>query len=247
MKRYLSLLLVLLLCLAVVPVVSAAGNPVTDQADLLNPMEEVELRKKLTDLTQEYQVQIAVVTVNSTGSYSPDDFVEHLYDSQNYGLGANRDGVLLVVDMESRTYRILSNGMAADAISSGAISSIGDAIAPDLSDGAYADAFDTFADECVYYLDGYINGFPFDTGKQLLIALAIGLVAALIVTSVLKGQLKSVRSQYAAGDYVKPGSLQVTQATDFFLYRNVSKRAKPKNNSSGSSSGGGRNVGGGRF
>ena len=247
MKRYLSLLLVLLLCLTVVPAAAAAGNLLVDDADLLSFTEEASLQKRLSDLTEKYDVQVVVVTVNSTGAYSPDDFVEYYYDTFDYGVGPNRDGVLLVVDMDSRTYRILSNGLAADAISHAAIDSIGNAIAPSLSDGDYAKAFETFLEECEYYLNGHINGYPFAAGKNLVIALIIGLVAALIVTSILKGQLKTVRSQYAAGDYVKTGSMQVTQATDLFLYRNVSKRAKPKNNSSGGSSGGGRNVGGGSF
>jgi len=249
MKRYVSLLLiVLLMCLAVAPAASAASDILVDGADLLTPAEETRLREKLTELADLYKAQIAIITVENTEGLSPDDFINFVYDSYNYGFGPNRDGVMIVVDMGSRTYRILTNGMANDAIGSDGIDQIGDVIAPNLSDGEYADAFDSFLEECAYYLDGHINGFPFEFGKNLLISLVIALVAALVVTGVLKGQLKTVRSQYAAGDYIKPGSLQVTQASDMFLFRTVTKRAKPKNNSSGgSSSGGGRSVGGGSF
>lgn len=62
----------------------------------------------------------------------------------------------------------------------------------------------------------------------------------LIPMSVLKGQLKSVRMQNAATSYVRPNSMQLTQERDLFLYRNVTRTARPKNNSgSGGSSGGG--------
>ena len=69
------------------------------------------------------------------------------------------------------------------------------------------------------------------------VALVIGLVTALIVTGVMKGQLKSVAPQRDATDYVRQGSMNVTRSNDFYLYSTVSKSAKPKNedNSGGSS------------
>ena len=247
MKRYAMAVLVLLLCLMAIPC-AAMENLLVDDADLLSFEEEAMLREKLSSVTDTFQAEIVIATVTSTEGYLPDDFVEYFYDSNGYGLGSRRDGVLLLVDMNSRTYRILSNGAAADAISLGDIDVIEEEIAPALGDGDYAEAFHTFIAQCEYYLGGYRNGFPFETGENLLIAVIVGLVAALIVTGILRGQLNSVRRQYAAGNYIKQGSMQVTQATEFFLYRNVSRQAKPKNNSgSGRSSGSSRNVGGGRF
>lgn len=248
-KKLFSLILVLMLCVALACPAAAAGEGLlVDEADLLTPTEEAALLEKLSELSRTYQVEVVIATVLDTGAYSPDAFVEYFYDSRGYGYGASRDGVLLVVDMGSRNYRILSNGLAADAITMGDIDSIGDVIAPELSDGDYADAFAAFADECEFYINGHINGFPFEFGANLLIALVIGLVAALIVTGIMRGQLKSVRRKSAAGDYMKQGSLRITNANELFLYRNVSRQAKPKNSSgSGRSGGSSRNVGGGRF
>ena len=75
----------------------------------------------------------------------------------------------------------------------------------------------------------------------------VGLVLALIVTSVLKGQLKSVRKQDQANSYVRSGSMQVTLSRDIYLYRHVSRTKRESSNSSGSRSGGSRSVGGGSF
>ena len=179
-----------------------------------------------------------------TSDGSIDTFVEDVYDSMNIGCGENRDGVLLVC-MESREYRILSNGYAGEAIGIDQIDAISDAIVSDLSDGAYADAFSTFADQCAYYLGGYLNGFPFNVGKNLIVALIIGVVAGIAVALVLKKQLKSVRQQKQANAHIKSGSMQITASRDLFLYREVSKTKKASTNSSGSGSS--RNVGGGKF
>ena len=135
--------------------------------------------------------------------------------------------------------------LAANSVDAGDIDSIGDVIVSDLSDGDYTAAFDAFADQCGYYLDGYINGFPFNFGKNLLICLIIGIVAGVVVAFVLKGQLKTVRKQNQANVYVKPGSMQVTVRNDFFLYREVSKSKKESSSSSGSGSS--RSTGGGSF
>ena len=249
MKRFLILLLTLALCLSLAISVSAAGAAgiVMDDADLLSQAEEQALTQKLTEVGTAYNAQIIVATVASADGRDPDYMVNDLYDSMGFGFGDLRDGVLLLVCMDPREYRILSNGYAGNAIDPGVIDTIGDAIVSDLSDGDYADAFEIFAEKCDYYLNGYLNGFPFKTGKNLLIALVIGIVLALIVTSALKAQLKSVRKQNQANSYVRDGSMQLTLSNDIFLYRDVTRTKKESNNSSGSRSGGSRSVGGGSF
>ena len=219
---------------------------VWDEAELLNETEVAQLNSKLESVSKKYKAEIRVVTLSSMDGGDIDEFLVYLYDESGFGYGENHDGVLLVVCMDPREYRILSNGFAGEAITSGDIDAIGEAFKSDLSDGNYADAFDTFADKCEYYLDGHINGFPFNTGKSLLICLGIGLVVALIVTGIWKGQLKSVRKQSAANAYVKAGTMQITQSGDFFMYRNVTKTQKQSSSSSGSS-GSSRSTGGGSF
>ena len=219
---------------------------VWDEAELLNETEVAQLNSKLESISKKYKAEIRVVTLSSMDGGDIDEFLEYLYDESGFGYGENHDGVLLVVCMDPREYRILSNGFAGEAITSGDIDAIGEAFKSDLRGGNYADAFDTFADKCEYYLDGHINGFPFNTGKNLLICLGIGLVVALIVTGIWKGQLKSVRKQSAANAYVKAGTMQITQSGDFFMYRNVTKTQKQSSSSSGSS-GSSRSTGGGSF
>ena len=218
---------------------------VFDDADLLSNEEELALTEKLSGISGTYNAQIVVCTINSMDGGDIDEFLEYIYDYMEFGYGDNHDGVLLLVCMDPREYRILSNGFAGVAIDSGDIDSIGDVIVSDLSNGNYTAAFDKFADQCGYYLDGYINGFPFNFGKNLLICLIIGIVAGVVVAFVLKGQLKTVRKQNQANVYVKPGSMQVTVRNDFFLYREVSKSKKESSSSSGSGSS--RSTGGGSF
>lgn len=218
-----------------------------DEADLLTDGEETVLTGKLNSLSKKYNAQLIVATIASLDGADIDEFVNYLYDSMGFGYGENHDGVLLLVSMDPRQYRILSNGFAGDAIGSGKIEKIGDAFRSDLSAGNYAAAFGTFADECGYYLDGHINGYPFNFGRNILVCLIIGIVAGVVVALVLKGQLKTVRKQNQAHNYIRSGSMNVSVRNDVFLYRDVTKTKKASSSSSSGSSGGSRSTGGGSF
>lgn len=248
MKKLVSLFLALILCLSLTVFAGAAEEEflIYDEANLLTYQQEHSLNEKLTAISRQHNAQIFVVTVASL-DVDVDDFVEYLYDSAEMGYGENRDGVLLLVCMDPREYRILSNGFAGRAITVSEIETIGSIIQPDLSDGDFAAAFQNFAEECDYYLGGYLNGFPYDFSGSLIIALIVGLLVGIIGSAILKGQLKSVRQQNHASAYVKSGSMQVTTHNDFFLYRNITRTRKASSSSSGSRSGSSRSVGGGSF
>lgn len=246
-RRILSILLMLVVCLSLGIGAAAEDILIYDDADLLTAQEESALHGMLSEISSTHDAQILVGTVDTTDSGGINYMIEALYDNMGFGYGPSHDGVFLLVCMDIREYRILSNGFAGDAIGMDEIDAISEAMVSDLSDGDYAAAFEVFANRCDYYLDGYRNGYPFEFGKNLLIALAIGLAAGLITVLVMKSQLKSVREKNQANDYMKSGSMRLTGSSDIFLYRNVSRTRRQTSSSSGSRSGGSRNIGGGSF
>ena len=185
-----------------------------------------------------------IATVDTLGGYPIEIFAGNYYDEGGFGRGGAKDGVLLVIAMSEREWYILTNGSAHTAITDLEVDNIGNRISSYLTSGDYSQAFTLFADECEYEINGELNGFPFKLGRNLLIAVAIGLVIAFIVTGIWRAQLKSVRLQSNATTYKKSGSMQVDLSRDLYLYSTVARRAKPQNNSS-SRSGGGSSRGGG--
>ena len=178
-----------------------------------------------------------------------DTFVDYLYDTMGFGYGTDHDGVLLLVSMDPREYRIVSNGYAGVAIGPDQIDTLCDVVEFYLSNGNYATAFTLFANECEDYLAYYQAGSPFNVGKSLAISLVIGIIAGLIVAFVMKGQLKSVRKQDGAQVYIKKDSMRINYSRDIFLYRNV-ERTKKQERVESTSSGSGdtaRSKGGGTF
>lgn len=265
-KRILTVLFALLLCMVVViPTFAASDLPrLVDNADLLTDSEESTLLSKLNEISERQQADVVVVTADTLDGKTPMDYADDFYDYNGYGFGADKDGVLLLVSMEDRDWWMSTTGYGITAITDAGIEYISEKFLSDLSDGDYADAFTTYAELCDDFFTQARSGQPYDTGhmpkqpfniaRNLLIALIVGFVIALIATGVMKGKLKTVRFQSAASNYVKANSMNVTESRDMFLYTHVDRRAKPKDtdSSSGSSthtssSGSTHGGGGGKF
>lgn len=69
--------------------------------------------------------------------------------------------------------------------------------------------------------------------EVILVCLVIAVVAAFVVTGAMKAQLKSVRRQNTAGNYVVDGSFALHQRQDLFLYRNVIRQKRPESQQKG--------------
>ena len=83
----------------------------------------------------------------------------------------------------------------------------------------------------------------FNVPMYLGISSLIGLLVALVVCLIFKGQLRSVMSKPFAFDYIKEGSFNLTRVRDIYLYRRVRKTRKPEpTKSSGGGGGGGSSV-----
>ena len=236
-----------------------------DEADLLTESEEVVLTGRLDEESERAKMDFVIVAVWSFDGKSAEAFADDYYDEHGYGYGADRDGLLLLLGMESREWYISTCGSAMVLFSDAALDAIGESMIDDLADGRYADAFERFLDGCIVYASydhgyGYGNDYGYGYGygdgyygdgddtevaltaaDGFLPSVVIGVVIAFIVVSVMKGQLKSVGMRNEASDYVRSGSLRLTERSDLFLYRRVTKTVRQSSNS-GSRPGGSSSV-----
>ncbi|MCQ2480983.1 MAG: hypothetical protein MJ121_02575 [Clostridia bacterium] len=90
---------------------------------------------------------------------------------------------------------------------------------------AFGDEYDDDAD-----YSAKDSGFFSNIGGKILFSLIIGLVVAGIYVSILKGQLKSVKMNSGASDYMVKDSLKLSVKSDVYLYKNTSSTPKPKSN-----------------
>lgn len=237
---------------------------VVDEADLLTDEEETELTEKLDEISERQQFDVVVVTANSLDGKSPMEYADDFYDYNGYGMGTDRDGVLLLVSMEDRDWYMSTCGFGITAITDAGRDYISEQFLSDLSDGYYLSAFETYADLCDEFVTQAKTGEaydvdhmpkePFPLVMNLLIALAAGFIIALIIVECMRRSMKSVRAKGTAADYVRPGSMNVTGRYDRYLYSHTSRTQR--STSSGGSGGSSTHVsssgtthggGGGKF
>jgi len=227
-------LAIVLVIFSSVTALAAKKSRLVDNADLLSDAEESAILSKLDAKSEEFQCDIVIVTVESTGYKSAEEFADEFYDYNGYGFGEDSDGILFLVNLNEGSWAVSTCGEGEYIIDDFALDEIEEICIPNLSAGNYYSAFINYINITEEYIVDY-NTFPLFT--NLVISIIVGFVVSLVVVSVMKGKLKSVRKQLYAGVYTKENSFEVTQSRDIYLYSHVTRTAKPKNNSHSSSSG----------
>ena len=116
------------------------NNLLEDEANLLTDSERGSIKEKLFVVSQKYNIDVVIVTVNSTDDKSARDFANDYYD---YG-GYHPDGVVLLIDMGERELHISTTGMCVETLSDLELGDIVDSITPDIREDKYNTAFETF-------------------------------------------------------------------------------------------------------
>lgn len=246
-KRITAVLLIVLLCFSFRIAVMAQEETnvssvnelrLVDMANLLRESDKKELLVLLNEISQRQQLDIVVVTVESLNGKTPMEYADDFYDENGYGFGAEKDGVLLLISMEERDWRIATTGYGITVFTDAGITYISEQILPALGDGDYVGAFRTFVQLCDAFIMQAKEGEPYDTGNfpkvpfpfgmNVCIALAVGFVFAIITTTIMKSSLKSVRFQPAATDYVRSGSMKITDSRELFLYAHINRVERQK-------------------
>ena len=276
MKRIAIFLLCLfLLC----PVLTAqAANPkILDDAGLLWYGETELLESMAQNLTEEYGMDVVILTVNSTNGTYIETFADDFYDYNGYGIGEDASGVLLVLAMDTREWAISTCGDAIYAITDFGVQALFEDMAPYLSEDEYYEAFEVYLEVLPYYFEAYENGTPIDgwagnyqgpgsveagTREDIVyyekepnyfLAPVIGMILAAVVILCMRFAMNTKRPQRSAVSYLIHGTDHLRQR-DIYLYSQVRKVRKQQQSSGGggssihrSSSGRSHGGGHGRF
>lgn len=233
-----------------------------DAADLLSDSEESALLQALDEVSERQKLEVVIVTTDTTEGSDVASYADDLYDYCNFGYGPSRDGLLLLISMEDRDWYISTCGYGITAFTDAGIQYIGKQMKSDLSAGNYAAAFRTYIEKCDEFITQARTDKPFDKSNLpkapmpamwALVSLAVGILVAITVVGSMKAKLKTVRFQSEAGNYVRDGSLNITQSRDLFLYRTVDRTERHKDDEDSgssthtSSSGTTHGGGGGKF
>ena len=251
MKKLSLIFTVFVLLILVIPV--SAAERAADFADILTYNEEIALSNKLDQISEAWQCDVVVLTLDSLAGKTAQAYADDYYDENGFGYGVNGTGILFLVSMGEREWAFSTCGDAIGIFTDAGLMRLEDAVIDDLSAGYYFDAFSAFADACdeilerasygeIYdnysgytgYEDYYYENYYYedDYGREynrsvspswIPGSIIAGFIISLIVVSIMKGEMNSVHAASGASQFEKQGSFRVTSRQDIFLYRNVTK------------------------
>ncbi|MBR3815293.1 MAG: TPM domain-containing protein [Clostridia bacterium] len=205
---------------------------VTDNADILTDAEEAELSVKLKELGDKYDMDAAILTVDSYEGKTDRAYADDYFIEIGYGRGESKDGFLFVFNTGkedgTRNVYLATHGSAIEYITDFEIDVIFEMVLPDLENGEYAAAFETLTSEVESAID------PSTPGYYIPLSIVIGFAIAFIIMKIQASKLKTVRKQVNAASYV--ANVQLTYQYDNFMYSDVSRVKRSNDSSSGGSS-----------
>lgn len=248
-KRILLVMTALLLVLgttALTVFAAGSGNVLCkDGAGCITEEQQQTLEDKLTEITDRQECEVVICTTTDFKGKSSTAYADDYFDYNGYGFGSNKDGILLLINTESRDWAISTHGYGITAFTDAGQKYLIEQIKPALGNDDYAGAFEQFADLCDDFLTQAHTGTPYDNGNlpkpeksiniilDVLAGLVIGFIVAFIIVSRDKSALKTVRREAAARNYMRPRSLKLTARHEQFMYSHVDRTEKQS--SSGSS------------
>lgn len=204
-----------------------------DQGKLLHEDEEESLLAQLDQISQQFQMDVVVVSVSGLEGQNAQDYAASIFQNNEYGMGTEHDGVLLLINAEDRSWHLHTSGHGTTVFTDEALSYVADHVAPKLREEAYSSGIQIFIDMCQNTIakagapspagEESQPGQRFPLGKYLLISIVIGGIAASLIVFHLRRQLKSQKIETVAT--LEP---KLTVDKDIFLYSTSTSRQKRK-------------------
>ena len=225
-----------------------SGTPnMINFTDLLSDSQTADLNETLNAISTRTGIKIVGVLTDTLHGMSPQNYADDFLDLNGYP----SDSILLLVSMEDRDWYISTAGDARLYVSEYSVDYIADEVIDYLQDEDYYGAYVAYGETAAAIIEQGQSGNIIDVDNRMpatfsmvnvAIAAGIGLLAAVITTLILRGQLKSVHFERFARNYIVENSFTLTGFADMFINKSVTRTARPKDNGSSGGGGGGSNF-----
>ncbi len=216
-----------------------AEEKVYDFADLFTDEEEQQLYQKITDYINKYNMDLAVVTINTNNKKSPREYADDFYDYNDFGINNTKDGILFLIDMDNRQIYMSTTGYAIKMYNDNRIDSSLDKVYQYMSDNNYYQGVASYIDVISEYAE---SGLPSDednqmtTGEMLLYSSGISLIITFIIMYVLINKNKLARKATTAKQYLDKNDMIINNMGDMLIHTHTDRTKIEHDSSSGGGS-----------
>lgn len=223
-----------------------ATEKVYDFADLFTDEEEQQLYTKITNYINEYNLDLAVVTIDENNK-TPREYADDFYDYNDFN---QQGGILFLIDMDNRKIYMSTTGEAIKMYNDYRINTALDEVYTYMSDEEYYEGTSSYIDKISDYAK---KGVPTSNNEEksltssIFMSLLIGLIGTAIIMAILIFKNRMVKKATTAREYLNKNSIKIQNMGEILISSNTTKHeidhsssgSSTHTGSSGSSHGGG--------
>lgn len=228
-----------------------ASEKVYDFADLFTDSEEQSLYEEITKYIDKYKMDLAVVTISSNVKSSAQEYADDFYDYNDFGINSSKDGVLFLIDMDTRNIHMTTTGQAIKMYDDKRVDEALDLVYQHMTDQEYYLGTTKFINKISSDMD---SGVP-SSNKNMVIdkdgnvhmikrvnylfITVLSFVVATVVIAILIAKNKLVRKATTAEEYLVKDSVKINNDGTTLISSNTVKHKIEHDSGGGSSSSGG--------
>lgn len=259
MKKLFMLVLsaALMILISVSSAFAQTENRVYDYAGILTQSDISELENELEKTSREIGMDVTVLTSDFKNGKTLRAYADDFYDKGGFGVGDDKSGVVIFIDMEDRTVYMGTTGKAISYFTDARIYNMTDGddiLYSHLASGDYKTAVERCISRLVYYYNQGIEGGQHTVVEsevtpralritlfEFFIALIIpGIIGALVVRNIVNDYAMKQEKKQAENfklAYQANSAFAFTATGDELINRSVARRIIPIVTSKGNGSG----------
>ncbi|WP_279167101.1 TPM domain-containing protein [Thomasclavelia cocleata] len=139
---------------------------IVDMANILNSEQTSQLEQKITQVINNCQMDVVILTTCLNNGKSMVDFADDYYDENDYGIDLRKSGLILVLSLQDNEWYISTSGAAIDTFSDWGIEYLGKVMKPSLVDRNFYQAFEDFVSYTEKFNVQAVTNKPYDRYNQ---------------------------------------------------------------------------------
>ena len=139
---------------------------IVDMANILNSEQTSQLEQKITQVINNCQMDVVILTTCLNNGKSMVDFADDYYDENDYGIDLKKSGLILVLSLQDNEWYISTSGAAIDTFSDWGIEYLGKVMKPSLVDRNFYQAFEDFVSYTEKFNVQAVTDKPYDRYNQ---------------------------------------------------------------------------------
>ena len=139
-----------------------SSRNVVDMANILS-LEQIDLlEQKIIKITNDYQMDVVILTTYLNNGKSMMDLADDYYDENDYGIDLAKNGLIIVLSLQSNEWYISTSGKAIDVFSDWGIEYLGKVMKPSFANKNFYQGFEDFISYIEKFSIQAETGKPYD-------------------------------------------------------------------------------------